>query len=98
MNFVVITRRKPEISFDMVKPKFQDELHAVHNLQASGFAQEVHLRSDGLGAVLMVEAENTAAVKERMEKLPWAINGWIDMDIYQLAPIDYSPLFAPAVM
>jgi hypothetical protein len=71
-------------------------LYAVHTLQASGFAQEIHLRSDGKGAVLKVEAENESEVRERMGKLPLAQNGWIELDIYPLTPINYSALFAPS--
>jgi hypothetical protein len=94
MKFLVVTSRRPHATLDVVMPKYKDELLEVHKMNASGFAFDTYVRGDGLGAVLLIEAPSLEDVQKRFDELPYALEGWMDTEIYPLKDIDYSALFA----
>jgi muconolactone delta-isomerase len=86
MRFIAIAHRsekhKPE---DFAPHLAAESAHAI-KLFAQEKVREIFSRSDGKGAVLVVEAADEAEAEKILSELPLAKLGMLTFDIYGLKP------------
>jgi hypothetical protein len=87
MQFLALTRRRtdsfPEAEFTSRVPA---EVGRARTLYAEGFIRQVWHRTDLPGACLLIEAESEAGVREKLDTLPFAEAGMLDITIVPLKP------------
>ena len=74
---------KPEA----VAPYVDDEIRVVGELKDEGVIKAVYRRSAGPGVYLMLEGSSIDAIRDRMETLPFVIEGLMALEydeIYQM--------------
>lgn len=83
MRFVVIAHRNPDADPSEFKPELMEaEAKTALGMLAEDFAREIYSRTDGKGAVLIVEADSEDEVKKRLAELPLAKAGLLTADVY----------------
>lgn len=87
MQFLVITRRKMDAfeqrAFDDL---VEAEMSCARKLYSIGFTRQIWHRWDAPGACQVVEANDEHEVRQRIETLPFASSGMMDIQIIPLAP------------
>ncbi|HWW53406.1 MAG TPA: hypothetical protein VNY84_06550 [Acidimicrobiales bacterium] len=68
-------------------PFIDDEMRQVRQLKAEGSIKSVYRRAVGPGTILIVEGENMDAVRERMNTLPFVIEGLMTLDYEEVYEI-----------
>jgi hypothetical protein len=63
---------------DKLGPFIDDEMRVVEQLKAEGVMKAVYRRAAGPGVVIVLEGETIDAIRERMNTLPFVIEGTHD--------------------
>ncbi len=83
MKFVIIATRNQDAPQEKFTPELmQAELKKAMGFWAEDFIRELYSRTDGKGAVIVVEADSEAAVEKKLGQLPLAQKGLISAEIY----------------
>ncbi|MFC3076039.1 muconolactone Delta-isomerase family protein [Shinella pollutisoli] len=87
MQFLVLTRRKTEAftTADFAE-KFDAEVARARELYGEQFTRQIWHRADGSGACQIVEAPDEQTVADRINTLPFARAGMLDITIVPLKP------------
>lgn len=85
MKIVVIATRadRPDEEF---APHLEAEAKMALKMLADDFIREIYSRTDGQGAVLVIEAGSADEVTSRLGELPLVKAGLISFEIYPVAP------------
>ena len=86
MRIVAIAHRSDKHEPEDFAPHLDAESAYVMKLYAEEKIREVYSRSDGNGAVLVVEAENEEEAEEILGGLPLAKLGMLSFDLYGIKP------------
>lgn len=81
--FVVATRTGKA---DDVAPLLAAEAKKALQFVAADFFREIYSRTDGNGAILVIEADSLEAAQQRCRELPLVAAGLLDLDFYPVAP------------
>ena len=79
--FVVATRNEDRPAEDFA-PLMDPEADYALKLYKEGFVREIYSRTDGKGALVVVEATNEETALETLSKLPLAKAGLLSFEIY----------------
>ena len=83
MRFVIVATRSETASPDEFTPEIlQAESKTAFKLMADDFLRELYSRTDGKGAILVVEAASEDEVKEKLGTLPLAQKNLLSAEIY----------------
>lgn len=83
MKFIIVGTRSETASPDEFTPELlQSESKTAMKLWADDFIRELYSRTDGKGAVLIVEAADEDEVKAKLGTLPLAQKGLLTAEIY----------------
>jgi hypothetical protein len=72
---------------DRLGPFIEDEMRVVGQLKAEGSIKSVYRRAAGPGTVIIAEGENIAAIRERMNTLPFVVEGLMTLDYEEVYEI-----------
>ena len=87
MKILVIAQRRPEVSFEQIRPLINAEVEAVWRLYTQGFVREFYTRADNGGpAILAVESESIEAAWKALAELPLVEQKLLDLELIPLAP------------
>jgi hypothetical protein len=93
-KFLAIGTRRPHATADAIAPYSRHEMTTVWRDYLNGTIRELYQRADGSGVVMVVEAEDEAAVQAMLDKLPLSQAGFLDTQVIGLAPFAlWSALF-----
>jgi len=79
--FVVATRNQDKPAEDFT-PLMDPEADYALKLYKEGFIREIYSRTDGKGALVVVEAKNEDEAANKLSNLPLAKAGLLSFDIY----------------
>ncbi len=79
--FVVATRNQDKPAEDFA-PLMDPEADYALKLYKEGFVREIYSRTDGKGALVVVEAKNEDEAANKLSNLPLAKAGLLSFDIY----------------
>jgi hypothetical protein len=79
--FVVATRNQERPAEDFASLMDPEADHAL-KLYKEGFVREIYSRTDGKGALVVVEAENEKAALDKLLHLPLAKAGLLSFEAY----------------
>mgnify|MGYP001412918402 FL=1 len=79
--FVVATRNQDRPAEDFA-PLMDPEADFALKLYKEGFIREIYSRTDGKGALVVVEADNEEEAVNKLSDLPLAKAGLLSFDIY----------------
>ena len=79
--FVVATRNEDRPAEDFA-PLMDPEADYALKLYKEGFVREIYSRTDGKGALVVVEATNEETALEALSNLPLAKAGLLSFEIY----------------
>ena len=83
MRFVVIaTRNESAPPEKFTQEILQAEAKTAMKMWAEDFVRDLYSRTDGKGAVVIVEAADEAEVRERMSNLPFMQQDLLSIEIY----------------
>ncbi len=83
MRFIVVATRSETASADEFTPELlKAESKTAMKLWAGDFIRELYSRTDGKGAVMIVEAADEDEVKAKLGTLPMAQKGLLSAEIY----------------
>lgn len=83
MRFVIIATRSESAPPDAFSPEIlKAESKRAMQLWADDFIRELYSRTDGKGAVLVVEADDEDAAKAKLATLPLMEAGLLSMEVY----------------
>lgn len=86
MKFYVIAKRDPKYSPEEFAPHLAAESRRARQLYAENTLREIHGRTDGKGAILVLEAADQAAAEAAMKSLPLVEKGMLGYEIYGVQP------------
>lgn len=81
--FVVATRTGKA---EDIEPHLAAEAKKALQFVADDFFREIYSRTDGKGAIVVIEAADEAEAREKLESLPLAKAGLLSFDIYGTKP------------
>jgi muconolactone delta-isomerase len=87
MQFLVLTRRKSEeFSAEQFAEKFGAEVSRARELYNDQFTRQIWHRADGSGVCQIVEGPDEGFVRDKINSLPFAGAGMLDVTIVALKP------------
>lgn len=87
MQFLVLTRRKSEaFTTEQFTEKFSAEVSRARELYQEQFTRQIWHRADGSGACQIVEGPDEEYVRDKINSLPFAGAGMLDIMIVPLKP------------
>jgi uncharacterized protein YciI len=72
---------------DAVRPYVEEEMRVLAELKAEGVVHTVYRRADGPGAYLILEGSSVDAVQERVDSLPFVVEGVMSMEYEEVYEI-----------
>jgi hypothetical protein len=72
---------------DKLGPFTDDEMRKVGQLKADGSIKSVYRRAAGPGTILILEGESMDAIRERMNTLPFVIEGLMTLEYEEVYEI-----------
>jgi muconolactone delta-isomerase len=87
MQFLTISRRRTDRFVDSEFAALADaEIAQARVLYSEGFIRQLWHRGDTAGVCMIIEADSEAHVRERLETLPLARAGMLEIQIVPLKP------------
>lgn len=87
MQFLVLTRRKTEaFHLEEFVARLDAEMARARELYKEQFTRQIWHRLDDSGACQLVEAPDEAYVRDKINSLPLAAAGMLDVTIVPLKP------------
>jgi hypothetical protein len=68
-------------------PYIEDEMHVVDQLEAAGVMTAVYRRAAGPGVYLLLEGSSLDAIRERVDTLPFVVEGLMTLDYEEIYEI-----------
>ncbi|MGC0367344.1 uncharacterized protein YciI [Rhodococcus sp. 27YEA15] len=84
MKFVVVAIPNPRVDRAPIQ---EAETAAVEELYRSGMIDRVYARVDGASSLTVLEAEDEAAAREAIERLPFYVHGAMTVDIFEVRQV-----------
>lgn len=72
---------------DRLGPFIDDEMRVVEQLMAEGVMKSVYRRAAGPGVVIVIEGESMDAIRERMNILPFVVEGLMTLEYEEVYEI-----------
>jgi mevalonate pyrophosphate decarboxylase len=72
---------------DRLGPFIDDEMRVVEQLKAEGVMKALYRRAAGPGVVIITEGENIDAIRERMNSLPFVVEGLMTLEYEEVYEI-----------
>jgi hypothetical protein len=72
---------------DKLGPFIDDEMRVVEQLKAEGVMKALYRRAAGPGVVIVLEGESVDAMKERMNTLPFVLEGLMTLEYEEVYEI-----------
>jgi hypothetical protein len=72
---------------DKLGPFIDDEMREVGELKADGSIKSVYRRAAGPGPILILEGDSMDAIRERMNTLPFVIEGLMTLEYEEVYEI-----------
>jgi hypothetical protein len=72
---------------DTLTPYVNDEMRVVEELKAEGVMKAVYRRAAGPGVYLLLEGSSIDAIRERVETLPFVVEGRMTLDYEEIYEI-----------
>ena len=86
MQFLVIARITEGISLDKVKSHIKPEVEKVWEYYSANILRSIYYIADLSGTVMMLEADSSETVREKMAQLPMVENNVLNCEILPLKP------------
>jgi len=86
MKFVVIAHRSETHSAEEFAPHLGAEANRALQLYRDEIFREIYSRSDGKGAIIVMEAADEASARATLESLPLVKLGMLSFELYGTAP------------
>jgi hypothetical protein len=72
---------------EALAPHIDDEMRVVGELKAEGVMKGVYRRAAGPGVYLLLEGSSVDAVRERVDNLPFVVEGLMTLDYEEIYEI-----------
>ena len=72
---------------DALAPHINDEMRVVEELKAEGVMKAVYRRAAGPGVYLLLEGPSIDAVRDRVDTLPFVVEGLMTLDYEEIYEI-----------
>jgi uncharacterized protein YciI len=72
---------------DELGPFVDDEMRVVKQLKDEGVMKAVYRRAAGTGTLLIVEGESLDAIRERVDTLPFVVEGLMTLEYEEIYAI-----------
>jgi hypothetical protein len=72
---------------DRLGPFIDDEMHVVGELKDEGVMKALYRRAAGPGVVMILEGESMDAIRQRMNALPFVVEGLMTLDYEEVYEI-----------
>jgi hypothetical protein len=72
---------------DELGPFVDDEMRVVKQLKDEGVIQAVYRRAAGPGVLLILEGERVDAIRDRIETLPFVVQGFMTLEYEEIYAI-----------
>ena len=72
---------------DRLGPFVDEEMRVVKQLEEDGVMKAVYRRAAGPGVLLLLEGENIDAIRERIETLPFVVEGLMTLEYEEIYAI-----------
>jgi hypothetical protein len=76
MKLIVLTRNNPDADRT---PHVEEEYRLIDELRTKGVIEQIFLRLDGLGSVVVCEDDSGQSLRARLEKLPFIRNACVQI-------------------
>ena len=86
MKFVAVLTRKAEFEAEAFQPHLPAEIDRAKQLYTQGSFREIYSRSDGKGAILVIEASDQSEAEGFVRSLPLVEKQMLEYEIYGAAP------------
>lgn len=86
MKVVVIATRKQDAKPEDFAPHLEDEVKVALGMYRDEYVREIYSRSDGKGAVVVLECNDIAHAEQLMAGLPLAAAGLLSFEFYGTKP------------
>ena len=77
MTFIVLSRSVPGIDRSAL---VDHEYPLVERLHGSGFFDQIYVRTDGYGAIAVIEADSAEAVRDQLSSMPFFVHGAVEIE------------------
>jgi phosphoribosylaminoimidazole carboxylase (NCAIR synthetase) len=84
---MIAVARGSIIEPDKLGPFIDDEMRVVEQLKAEGVMKAVYRGADGPGTILILEGQSMDAMKERMNTLPFVLEGLMTLEYEEVYEI-----------
>ena len=72
---------------DRLGPFIDDEMRVVRELKGEGVIKALYRRAAGPGVIIILEGETIDAIRERMDILPFVVEGLMTLDYEEVYEI-----------
>jgi hypothetical protein len=72
---------------DRLGPSIDDEMRVVGQLKDEGVMKALYRRAAGPGVIIILEGESIDAIRERMDILPFVVEGLMTLDYEEVYEI-----------
>ena len=86
MKFIAVLTRKAEFEAEAFQPHLPAEVKRAKQLYMEGSFREIYSRSDGKGAILVIEAADQSEAEGFIQSLPLVEKQMLDYEIYGADP------------
>jgi hypothetical protein len=86
MKVIAIAHRSQEHTPEDFAPHLEAESHRALEMFAEQSVRELYSRTDGKGAIVVLEVETEEEAREKLESLPLAKLGMLSFEIYGTQP------------
>ncbi|UCH47809.1 MAG: superoxide dismutase [Betaproteobacteria bacterium] len=86
MKVVIVATRKEDAKPEEFAPHLEEEANTALRMYRDEFVREIYNRTDGKGAILVLEADDEDHAKRLVGELPLAKLGLLSFEIYGTKP------------
>jgi hypothetical protein len=86
MQFVAVLTRNPSFAPEEFTPHLPAEVRRATELYAAGTVRQILSRTDGRGAILVLEAADEAAASAAIRSLPLVAKDMLSVELYGVGP------------
>ena len=86
MKFFVIGKRKDNIEVEKFSKYADEEARMAIQLFKDEFIRELYSIKEGKGACMIVEADTEEQITDKLSKLPFVKNNYLDIQIFEVKP------------
>ena len=86
MKIIAVAHRSTEHPEEAFTPHLEAEARRALELFAEESFREIYSRTDGKGAIIVIEAADEAEARAKLDSLPLAKMGLLSFDVYGTKP------------